>query len=101
VQPALFVRGIDRYRPGYVRTTIVVLLLYFTLTSIDWAQELMHLRFLPGGVYGVVSLVAVVWALGMHALWQIRKPNPYLDGKSGGPPSLSSLALISVKGVLQ
>jgi hypothetical protein len=80
LQPALFIKGAGRFKWGYVRVAVVVLLLYFGLVSIDLAQEFLHLRFLSRQAYGIVGLVAVLWTVGVHALWRIRALNPYLVG---------------------
>ena len=43
------------------------------------AQEFPCLRFLLRRDRWTVGLVAVLWALGLHVLWRVRKLNPYTD----------------------
>jgi magnesium-transporting ATPase (P-type) len=81
LQPALFIKGAGRFQWRYVVAVVVLLALYFVLVSIPLAQEFLYLRFLPRKDYVTVSLVAVLWTLGVHALWRIRRLNPYQVGE--------------------
>jgi magnesium-transporting ATPase (P-type) len=82
LQPALFIKGVGPFKWRYVGGAVVVLGLYFVVVSIPLAQKFLYLRFLPREDYVTVGLVAVLWALGVHALWRIQRLNPYLGGTS-------------------
>jgi cation-transporting ATPase E len=82
LQPALFIKGAGRFKWRYVGAVVVLLGLYYVLVSIPLAQKFLYLRFLPREDYVTVSLVALLWTLGVHALWRIQRLNPYLGGTS-------------------